>query len=60
MDLFRQCISLKAGLHVIVGRDVKYLYRGGGGAGGGEQKGYRNPWTPYKLQHSADEKFINY
>ncbi len=33
MDLSRQCISFKAGLHVIVGRDVKYLYLGGGGAG---------------------------
>jgi hypothetical protein len=38
-------LSTKAGLHVIVGRDVKYLYLWGGG--GGEQKGYCNPWTPY-------------
>ncbi len=30
MDLSRQCISLKAGLLVIEGRDVK----GGGGGGG--------------------------
>ncbi len=29
MDLSRQCISLKTGLYVIVGRDVKYLYLGG-------------------------------
>jgi hypothetical protein len=53
MDLFRQCISLKAVLLVIEGMDVKYLYLGGGGKRG-------TVTLEHLTTYSADEKFINY